>query len=197
MRVRLTADDLVSTDAERACLAALREATDRADGPMERHSVRVFLLAERLGADGGTSFDRELALCASLLHDVGVYPLASEGGVYVTDGRRFTERTLGPFAWSSERLGVCLDAVEHHHELRPQWARGAEVELIRRADLVDVVPGLITFGLPRPWLRGVMRAVPRTGIYRELARIVGRLLRERPATIPRIFYPRTEDVSAG
>jgi len=41
-----------------------------------------------------------------------------------------------------------------------------------------------------------MRAVPRTRIYRELAYIVGRLLRERPATIPRIFFPRTEDVCA-
>jgi hypothetical protein len=189
--VRLSANEVASTAAERACLAALREATGAIDGAMERHCLRVFLVAERLAADGGTAFDREVVLCAALLHDVGAYPIASRGGAYVTDGRLFTERTLRPFSWSSERLRSCLDAVEHHHELRPQWGRGVEVELIRRADLVDVLPGLVTFGLPRPWLRGVTRAVPRRGIYRELARIVVRLLRERPATIPRIFFPGT------
>lgn len=194
--MRLRADDVVSTDAERACLAALRDATRATDGPMERHALRVFLVAERLGAELGGPFDREVVLCASLLHDVGAYPLASTGGVYVTDGRLFAERTLTPFAWSSERLRVCLDAVEHHHELRRQWARGAEVELIRRADLVDVLPGLITFGLRRPWLRGLALAVPRRGIYGEVARIIGRLLRERPTTIPRIFFPRSGDGAA-
>jgi len=55
---------------------------------------------------------------------------------------------------------------------------------------VDGLAGLVSFGLPGSWLRGLFRAVPRRGIYREAAWIVGRLLRERPATIPRIFFPR-------
>ena len=42
-------------------------------------------------------------------------------------------------------------------------------------------------GAGRGWLRGLWRAVPRDGIYPEVARIVGRALLERPATVPKIF----------
>jgi len=183
----LGADDLVSTPSERACLDALRDAAGERDGPMERHGIRVFVIVERLARDGGLELDREVLLCASLLHDVGLYPRASEGGAYVTDGRHYAAGVLTPGRWSGDRLERCLDAIELHHELRPQWERGAEVELHRRADLVEVSAGLVRFGLRGGWLRGLFRAVPRTGFYPEIARLLGRALRERPASLPRIF----------
>jgi hypothetical protein len=184
------ANDLVTTDAEHACLAALRAATGEVDGPMERHCVRQFLIAERLGEATPAAIDRELLLCAALVHDAGLYPGVSTGDVYVTDGRRLAERTLAPFGWPHERLARCLDAVEHHHALRSRQDWGAEVELIRRADLVDVTRGLARFGLPRAWLGELFRSVPRTGLYRMLAREVLRMARERPRTLARIFRPR-------
>jgi hypothetical protein len=147
------AGDLVTTDAERACLAALRGATGDPDGPMERHCVRQFLIAEHLGEQDGMEVDRELLLCAALLHDAGLYPSVATGGVYVTDSRRLAERTLAPFGWPPRRLARCLDAVEQHHALRSRLQWGAEVELMRRSDLVDVTRGLVRFGLPRSWLR--------------------------------------------
>jgi hypothetical protein len=177
----------VSTSAERASLDALREATGERGGPMERHGIRVFLIVERLASKEGATVDREVLLCASLLHDVGLYPRASEGGAYVTDGRHYAAGVLVSGRWSGDRLERCLDAIELHHELRPQWERGAEVELLRRADLVEVSAGLVRFGLRGGWLRGLFRAVPRAGFYPEIARLLGRALRERPATLPRIF----------
>lgn len=43
-------------------------------------------------------------LIASLLHDVGLWEGASEGGAYVTDGRRYAERILrGPQGWEDPR----------------------------------------------------------------------------------------------
>ena len=186
---RLLADDVASTEAERACLAALRDAVGEHDGPMERHCLRVFLIAERIATDRGHDSDREVGLCAAFLHDVGIYPAASQGGVYVTDGRRFAGRLLEPRGWAPERLQRCLDAIELHHELRSQWGRGAEVESIRLADRVEVFAGLSAAGVPRSWLRGVFRAVPRDGLYRELGRLVVRMARERPATMPGILRP--------
>jgi hypothetical protein len=185
------ADDLVTTDAERACLAALRAATGETDGPMERHCVRQFLVAERLGEPTPAVIDRELLLCAALVHDAGLYPGVSTEDVYVTDSRRLAERTLAPFGWPHERLARCLDAVEQHHALRSRRDWGAEVELIRRSDLVDVTRGLVAFGLPRTWLRELFRSMPRMGFYRMLASEVLRMARERPRTLARIFRPRS------
>jgi len=179
------ADDLVETDAERASLAELRRLVGDSDGPIERHSVRVFLLAEDLARRGGYGCDRELLVCAAFLHDAGLY--VSGGDAYVTDGRRLVERLLGERGWSPARLARCAAAVERHHELVSQWWRGVEVELIRRADLVEVSHGLVRFGVPRATIRELAAGVPRDGFVREVVRALA--ARERPSTLWRIFRP--------
>lgn len=185
---RLTADDLVSTAIEREALRRIRALTGDRDGPMERHGVRCFLICERLAAEAGLDVDREVLLVAGLLHDIGLYDRASRNGVYVRDGREYTEELLGGReGWSAERIRLCGDAIERHHELRSQWGAGSEVELMRRADMVEVSSGLVDYGAGRGWIRCLWRAVPRDGIYAEIGRMVGKALRERPATIPQIL----------
>jgi hypothetical protein len=186
------ADELARTDPERACLAELRAASGETDGAMERHCVRQFLIAERLGESVPGGVDRELMLCAAFLHDAGLYPGVSTGDAYVTDGRRLAERTLAPFEWTADRLARCLDAIEQHHASRSRWDWGAEVELIRRADLIDASRGLVAFGVPRAWLRDLRRSVPWTGFWRYLAGQILRMLRERPRSIARVFFPHNE-----
>jgi HD domain-containing protein len=183
-------DELARTDAERACLQALRDAAGDVDGPMERHCVRLFLIAERMGEDVDGELDREVLLCAALLHDAGLYPSVSTGDVYVSDGRRLAERALEPFGWEPGRLRRCLEAIELHHLRGAVWDRGAEVELTRRADLADVSRGLFRFGVPRDWLRSLFRSVPRRGLYRMLTREIARMARERPRTLTRIANPQ-------
>jgi hypothetical protein len=70
------------------------------------------------------------------------------------------------------------------------------VELMRRADLVDVTRGLVRFGLPRDWLSDLFRAVPRTGFWRALGPLVWQMIRERPRTMLRIGSPRSEPTRA-
>lgn len=72
--------------------------------------------------------------------------------------------------------------------MRSQLGGGGEAESIRRADLVDVSGGLVSFGLGRSWLQNLNRAVPRDGLLGELRREVGRALRERPLTMAMIFW---------
>ncbi|MDX6671406.1 MAG: uncharacterized protein QOI91_1769 [Solirubrobacteraceae bacterium] len=181
------ADELARSEAERACLDALRELAGGPDGPLERHSVRAYLLAVELA--GAEDIDRELLLCAALLHDAGLYPGAETKAAYVTDGRVLAERVLAPFAWPAERLTRCGDAVERHHELRSQAARGAEVELLRRADRIEVSQGLIREGLDRAVIRDIRRRIPTKGFVPEILRLLGRAARRRPASLPRIFKP--------
>ena len=181
------AEDLARTDSETAALAALREAAGETGGPMERHGLRVFLIADRLATAGELTVDREVLLIAGLLHDVGLYDAASHGGVYVKEGAEFTAELLRKQGWEEERIKLCFDAIERHHELRTQWDRGTEVELIRRADLIDVSSGLVRFGLSREWLKDLFEAVSRDGTYRTIGYEVARVLRHRPLTFPQIF----------
>ena len=156
------AEDLARSDAEIAALAKLREITGESGGPMERHGLRVFLIADRLATASELEIDRELLLVAGLLHDIGLYDEASHG-VYVQEGAEFTAELLGAQGWDQDRIRLCFDAIERHHELRSQWERGAEVELIRRADLVDLSSGLVRFGLSRGWLRDLSNRSRATG----------------------------------
>jgi hypothetical protein len=185
----LAADGVVSTAPERASLDALRKATGGIDTPMERHCLRIFLIMERIAAEHSIGIDREVALCASFLFEIGAYPLASTRDVYTSDGRRFAKRLLGPFGWPEARLRLCLDTIERHQQLRSQRRYGAEVELLRRADLVDAFPAVFRFGLSRAWLADLFRRIPRHGLYSMILAGVGAMLRERPATIPKIFLP--------
>jgi hypothetical protein len=183
------ADELAQTEAERACLAALRDATGASDDPMERHCVRQFLIAERMAADRRLEVDRELLLCATFLHDAGLFPSANTGEVYVADSRRLAEQTLAPFDWPADRLDLCLDAIEQHHAQRSRWRWGAEVELVRRADLVELSRGLVNFGVDRGWLRQLFREVPRNGLYRLIARSLVSRDGLHPANLVHIFTP--------
>jgi hypothetical protein len=105
-------------------------------------------------------------LCASFLHDSGLYGAASTGDVYIKDSARYARRTLEPFGWPAVRLRVCLDACEQHHAFTTRWWMGTEVELVRCSDLVEVYPEIRRFGIPRSWLKQELwQAVPRTGFW--------------------------------
>src|SRR5918912_1985851 len=129
----MDADALSITPAAQAALQALRAAAG-ANGPMERHCLRQYAIAERLAGD--RAFDRELLLCACWLHDAGLFTDSCDP--YVTEGARLAARVLEPFHWPPERLQLCMDACEQHHAPRSRMTLGLEVEVVRQADLVDV-----------------------------------------------------------
>lgn len=170
---------------EQRCLEALQRASGGENGPIERHSRRVFLLAEELAA--GRDIDRELLACACWLHDIGLYPSVATKAAYVTDGRRVAEELLAD--WPAERLRLCADVVELHHEPRSQETRGLEVELLRLADRVEVSQGLLRAGLPRAVVRRIRREVPVRGFVPEVLRGLGRHAVRRPARMHQILFP--------
>jgi len=183
-------EELASTAAARDALERLRVATGGAEGPMERHCLRVRHIAAALADRRGWVLDGEILTVAAILHDIGLYPGASRGGVYTADGAALARELLSAHGWSAPRTERCAEAIDRHHELRSQLAHGGEVEAVRIADLVDLGGGLLAFGLDRRWLRTLSRAVPRRGLAGELARELGRALRERPASLPQIFWRR-------
>jgi HD superfamily phosphodiesterase len=180
-------DELAGTDATRAALARLRSATGAGDGPMERHCLRARHIAARLAADRGWTIDDELLTVAAILHDIGLYPTVSRGGVYTADGAALARQLLAEHGWSPERIERCERAIDRHHELRGQLSQGAEVEALRLADRVELSAGILSHGIERAWLRSLYAHLPRHGLVGELVREIGRALRERPLTLPQIF----------
>ena len=181
------ADALVRTPLERRFLDALREASREVDGPMERHCVRCFMFVELLADKRGVEVDREVVLCAALLHDAGLYDSISSGGVYTDEGGARAERLFREAGEAPERARLVNDACSQHHALRDQSARGVEVELLRLADRIEVSGGLLRSGLSRGEVHVVFEQVSRKGFYSGVAGLLGHALRERPLTLPRIF----------
>lgn len=179
------ADELARTALEQRALAEVRDASGVVDGPMERHGVRCFLLIEPLAQTRVVEIDRKVALCAALVHDLGIYPSVSAGGVYVDESAELATRL---FAEAEPQRGrVCADACRYHHALADQSSRGIEVELLRLADQIEVGGGVRRCGLSRAEIRRIGEVVPRDGFYREIGRLLVRALRDRPATLPKIF----------
>lgn len=181
------ADTLVTTDAERASLSALRDATGETAGVMEGHCLRCFRLAMLLGDVNGVELDREVMLCASFLHDIGLYDAVSEGGVYTDEGAELAMRLAKRAGWTDDRARLCADACAWHHALTRQWDRGPEVEVLRLADRIEVLGGHARSGLTRSQVGSVFDEIPRAGFYAGLARAVWPSVRSRPMTLPRIF----------
>ncbi len=128
--------------------------------------MRVFLIGERMAKERELVFDREIALCASLLHDVGIFDTGSRSLRYINDGREVAHNVLGRVL-DEARLAECLEAIARHHHVRSQWDRGVEIELLRRADMLDGFPVLVRTTLEHGWLRDLFRRLPRGGMYRQ------------------------------
>jgi hypothetical protein len=183
------AESLVTTDAERDALQALRDAAGETDGVMERHCVRCFLLCEELAVLASADLDREVSLCAAFLHDIGLYPSVTDGGVYTEEGAAVARRLGLQAGWNESRAGLCADACAYHHSVRSKWELGAEVETLRLADRIEVSGGLFRSGLDREQIRGVNEIAPRDGFYGGLIHAVWPVLRSRPLTLPAVFKP--------
>ena len=78
-------------------------------------AVRCFLLVELLAEKHRLDLDREVVLCASLLHDIGLYPAVSHGGVYTDEGGELRPRLVREAGAGDERARLCADACAYHH----------------------------------------------------------------------------------
>ncbi len=181
------ADTLIETDLERRCLEELRRASDEVDGPMERHCVRCFMLIELLAQRRSLEFDRELVISACFLHDAGIYPSLSHGGVYTDESGIVAEQLFLDAGASAERAALARETCAQHHALRDQSAKGAEVELMRLADRIEVSGGVIRSGLSGREVGDIFERVSRKGFYTGIGALLVGVLRDRPLTLPRIF----------
>ncbi len=117
-------DALATTPAASAALKRLRAAAG-AGGPTERHCLRCRHIAGEIARRRGWTIDDELLTIAATLHDIGLYPSASRGGVYTADGAALAREILAAHGWTPARTERCAQAIDLHHDLRSQLSRGS------------------------------------------------------------------------
>jgi hypothetical protein len=140
------------------------------------HAYRVANLCVALTSPDSVTVEK-IAVAAAF-HDLGIWtdgtfdylwPSVRLAGAYLAQ--------IGRVAWTPEIAAMIL---EHHKIRRYRGTQGRLVEPFRRADLVDVSRGVVTFGLPRVLLREILTAWPSAGFHARLVRLSLRRLRTHP-----------------
>jgi hypothetical protein len=137
------------------------------------HTYRVINFCSALSTDDPVALEK-MAIAAAF-HDLGIW--TDKTFDYLPPSERLAQAYLlkiGKAEWSSEIKAM----IHEHHKIRrylsnPNWL----VEAFRRADSIDVSLGIITFGLPRRFVREVRSAFPNAGFHKRLIQLsIQRLL---------------------
>ncbi len=141
------------------------------------HVYRVYTYCIAL-ADHVEGLEEQVAIAAAF-HDLAIWSQRTlEHQAMSAQLARDYLQQLGRPDWETNITRMIL----HHHQILPYYQPGARrlparagensqlIEAFRRADLIDLSAGALTFGLPRSFIQATRRAFPLAGFYRALAR---------------------------
>lgn len=110
-----------------------------------KHCLRVYALAEEIGASERATYDSEILRIAALLHDVGLYKAYAmrEASDHAKRSAFVAGRILKDLDYPPQAARVVLDAVEHHPPGTPPGST-TEAALLKDAVALDYL-GAIGF----------------------------------------------------
>lgn len=102
------------------------------------HCLRVYALAEEIGASERASYDSEILRIAALLHDIGLYKAYAmrEASDHAKRSADVAGRILKDLDYPPQAARVVLEAVEHHPPGTPPGAT-TEAALLKDAVALD------------------------------------------------------------
>ena len=141
------------------------------------HACRVANLCLALSptADEGK---RQIVEIAAAFHDLGIWTAGTFD--YIEPSVKLASAHLARSsqeAWAPE----IETTIREHHKLsryraHPEWL----AEPFRKADLVDLSRGVVTFGLPRGFIRDLFEQWPSAGFHRRLVQLSLTRLKTHP-----------------
>jgi hypothetical protein len=140
------------------------------------HAHRVAQICAKL-ASADDDQCRKIVVAAAF-HDIGIW--TGRTFDYLPPSVRAAEAYLAATGRADSTPEI-VEAIRQHHKLTP-W-RGDPawiVEPFRRADWIDVSRGLLTFALPRGFLRELYARWPGAGFHRRLVTLELAHLRKDP-----------------
>ncbi len=175
---------------DRAATSAWRPPVARIDAVLDTHAAAIGrdLLGYRHHAYRMASFclalspadpiATEKVAIAAALHDVGIWTAGTFD--YLEPSARAAVAYLDRVdraAWAPEITAM----IREHHRITPSRAPSDWlVEPFRKADLVDLSRGLVTFGLPHERVRAALAQWPSAGFHRRLVQLTLERLRTHP-----------------
>ena len=120
---------------------------------------------------------------AAAFHDLGIW--TEKTFDYLAPSESLARAYLGE-SGKTEWVSEITAMIHEHHKItryksNPTWL----VEAFRKADSVDVSLGLITFGLPRSFVREVLSEFPNAGFHKRLVQLsFSRLLSHPLSPLP-------------
>lgn len=156
-----------------ALLGAHRDALGADFAGYRHHTYRVVNLC--LALSPAAAGQLEKVATAAAFHDLGIW--TDRTFDYLQPSVRLAtshlERT-GRQEWVRD---VSTMILEHHKVSRLRGARDSLAETFRKADWIDVSMGLLSFGLPREYIRDLSTKWPSAGFHQRLVHLsFGRLL---------------------
>ena len=145
------------------------------------HAYRVMNLCLALSPSG----DRKKIALTAAFHDLGIWTAATFD--YIPPSVELASAHLvasGRSSWAPE----IETTIREHHKLtryrpHPDWL----VEPFRKADLIDVSRGLVTFGLPHPLIKDVFAQWPSAGFHKRLVQLsLNRLVSHPLSPLPMV-----------
>jgi hypothetical protein len=131
-----------------------------------------------IAISGIAGLPSETVQIAAAFHDLGIWTDRTLD--YLEPSVRLAEGYLADRQLSHLSNEVTA-LIQEHHKVRPYGAAHAlSVEPFRRADVIDVTLGSVTFGLPRDFIKTVKSTFPNHGFHRMLIRLTARQFLRSP-----------------
>ena len=144
--------------------------------PYRNHVYRVVNLCARLHSASSDEL-RRLAIAAAF-HDLGIWTASTFD--YLRPSMALAEAYLTRSGQPESVTEVNEMIFEHHKILPYRGTAQPLVESFRKADWIDVTRGLLTFGIPRPFIAELYRAWPSRGFHRRLVQLAAQRFRSNP-----------------
>jgi hypothetical protein len=140
------------------------------------HCSRVVNFCAALSS-GKAEALRKMAIAAAF-HDLGIWT------DHTFDYLPSSERRAADYL-REQNLAQWIPEVtamigQHHKVTHYRREPAALVEAFRKADMVDVSVGLVSYGLPGAFVREVRAAFPNAGFHKRLVQLFGARLRTHP-----------------
>ncbi|QLY28982.1 HD domain-containing protein [Nocardia huaxiensis] len=145
------------------------------------HVLRVIRLCDLLGERAGLDFvpsDREEFCTAVAFHDLGVW--SANTFDYLAPSEQLAVDWLREHA-REDLIPLVTTMIDDHHKLRPAADPADPVELLRRADAIDVEMAVLgRFGVRRGDYRALVAEFPEAGFHLRLLQFGAKRLRTHP-----------------
>lgn len=126
--------------------------------------------------------EKRTIIIASAHHDIGIWSDHTVDYLppSLVQAQKYLERTGQSHLWPEVEALIDL-----HHKIRTVTnSRWPSVEVFRQADLVDFSLGVVTFGIPRNFIKEVQQAFPNEGFHKMLLQSAFGWFRAHPLSPP-------------